>query len=180
MAAGDLLLFSRPTTLANFRADPLGTLMTALIHLTTRSRYNHAALDIGDGLMVEATNKGVAVNPIESTDEISRVEVWGEGEFGPGVACLPGYLTDLVYGGNDLEETLAVSTGMVGRRYGYINAFFCGLRSMWPGLQVKAGNTMICSELVALSLMYAGHRWDKDTALVSPGDLAEHFGVPRK
>lgn len=24
-----------------------------------------------------------------------------------------------------------------------------------------------------------GHDWQKDPALVSPGDVAEHFGVPR-
>lgn len=176
MAAGDVLLFHRPSTWANFRRDKFGTLMTALIHLTTRSKYNHAALDIGEGLMVEATSKGVAVNPIQSTDEITTITP----PAAAGVWACAFNDCALLYVGNDLEETLAVSTGMVGRRYGYINAFFCGLRSMWPGLQVKAGNTMICSELVALSLMYAGHRWDKDTALVSPGDLAEHFGVSRK
>lgn len=67
MAAGDVLLFSRRITLAAFRRDPFGTFMCALIHLTTRSRYNHAALDIGDGMMVEATSAGVAVNPIASS-----------------------------------------------------------------------------------------------------------------
>lgn len=182
MSAGDVLLFHRPTTWANFRADKLGTVMTALIHLTTRSKFNHAALDIGDGKMVEATSRGVVVSPIRSRDEITRVQLTGfdDGDFF--ICGGPTGIPDVSSGymGNDLDEALAVSTGMVGRRYGYINAFFCGLRSMWPGLQVKAGDTMICSELVALALMYAGHRWGKDTALVSPGDLAEHFGVPRK
>lgn len=160
MSAGDVLLFSRPTSLASFRKDPKGTLFTALIHLTTRSRFNHAALDIGDGMMVEATAGGVAVNPIASDDEIRQVR-------------------HTPYTGNDLEEVLAWSTARVGWRYGYVNAVICGLRSMWPGLQVKMGRTIICSELVAEALERAGHDFDKDSALVSPGDLAEHFGVPR-
>ena len=42
------------------------------------------------------------------------------------------------------------------------------------------GKTIICSELVSEALARAGHDFDKDYALVSPGDLAEHFGVGRK
>jgi uncharacterized protein YycO len=176
MAAGSVLLFSRPITWANFRRDPFGTVMCALIHLTTRSKWNHAALDIGDGLMVEATNKGVAVNPIASLDEIRTVAV-------PQKAVLSGCRVPCnnCYEGNDLEETLAWSTGRVGWKYGTLNAFWCGLRNVIPGAaHIKHGKTIICSELVAEALARAGHDFDKDYALVSPGDLAEHFGVPRK
>ena len=175
MSAGDVLLFSRKSTWANFKADKLGTVMTTLIHLTTRSRYNHAALDIGEGLMVEATSKGVAVNPIESTDEITVIPArpwrWHR--------CLSPNC-DLIYEGNDLEEVLAWNTARVGWKYGYLNAAICGLRSMWPGFQIKIGKQAICSEIVAESLERAGHDWGKDSALVSPGDVAEHFGVARK
>ena len=175
MAAGDVLLFSRKITPAAFRADPFGTLMCALIHLTTRSRYNHAALDIGDGMMVEATSKGVAVNPIRSTDEVTRIpQIDNPARCGFDFWCALGYT------GNDLEEVLAWNTARVGWKYGYLNAAICGLRSMWPGLQIKVGKQAICSEIVAESLERAGHDWGKDSALVSPGDVAEHFGVPRK
>jgi uncharacterized protein YycO len=170
MSAGDVLLFSRKTTLAAFRADPLGTTMTTLIHLTTRSRFNHAALDIGDGLMVEATAKGVSVNPIGSSDDIRGFEPFCAGDLG----CTGRY-TD-----NDLEEVLAWSTARVGNRYGYLNAFWCGLRNVFPGaVHIKHGDSLICSELVAEALQRAGHDFGKDSALVSPGDLATHFGVPR-
>ncbi len=163
MSAGDVLLFSRPITWANFRRDKFGTAMCALIHLTTRSKWNHAALDIGDGMMVEATNKGVSVNRIGSSDEIRPI------------AISKSYL------GDDLEQVLAWATGRVGWRYGFLNAFWCGLRNVFPGVaHIKHGKTIICSELVAEALARAGHDWGKDYALVSPGDLAEHFGVSRK
>ena len=177
MSAGSVLLFSRPITWANFRRDKFGTVMCALIHLTTRSKWNHAALDIGDGLMVEATNRDVVVSPIASADEIRVV---GFVPDLPVPLCgKPNHLN--AYHGNDLEETLAWSTGRVGWKYGYGNAFWCGLRNLFPGLaHIKHGKTIICSELVADALQRAGHDWQKDPALVSPGDLAEHFGVPRR
>jgi hypothetical protein len=176
VSAGDVLLFSRPITWANFRRDKFGTVMCALIHLTTRSKWNHAALDIGDGMMVEATSGGVRVNPLRSSDEIYPVRLsafeWG-GRCDP-PACL------VTYVGNDLEEVLAWSTGRVGWRYGNLNAFWCGLRNLFPGVaHVKHGRTIICSELVSEALARAGHDFQKDYALVSPGDLAEHFGVER-
>lgn len=177
MSAGDILLFHRPTTLGGIARDPMGGVMCALIHLTTRSRWNHAALDIGDDKMVEATSKGVTVSPIASSDEIRRVRAFID--FNPDVACHPGTFTDNQYVGNDLEDVLAWSTGRVGWRYGYLNAFMCGLRSLIPGLQLKRGKTIICSELVAEALERAGHDFGKDSALVSPGDLASHFGVGR-
>ena len=172
MAAGDVLLFSRKITPAAFKRDPMGTLMCALIHLTTRSRFNHAALDIGDGMMVEATNKGVAVNPIRSSDEVVSVG----GRFCDGLSQCLGR-----YEGNDREDVLAWATGRVGWRYGFGNAFWCGLRTVFPGVaHIKHGRSIICSELVSEALARAGHDWQKDYALVSPGDVAEHFGVPRK
>ena len=179
MAAGDVLLMSRKIDRHNFRRDPFGTLMCALIHLTTRSKWNHAALDIGDGMMVEATNKGVSVNPIRSSDEIRRVAritlhlptPW---------KCIPGDLVDLSYWGDDLEQVLAWSTGRVGWKYGYVTAALCGLRNMFPGWSIVQDKAVICSQLVSEALERAGHDFSKGTEKVSPGDLAEHFGVPRK
>ena len=178
MAAGDVLLFSRPITWANFRRDPFGTFMCWLIHRTTRSRFNHAALDLGEGLMVEATSSGVRVNPIRSSDEITVVP---HAVFsGRPWACKPGDKDDNCYGGDDKEQVLAWATGRVGWRYGFGNAFWCGLRTVFPGVaHIKHGRSIICSELVSEALARAGHDWDRDYALVSPGDVAEHFGVPR-
>lgn len=168
MSAGDILLFHRPSTREAVRNDPLGTFFTSIIHLTTHSKFNHAALDIGDGLMVEAVSTGVRVNPVRSTDEITVAANICD------LDKIDGYYD------NDLEEVLAWATGRVGLRYGYLNAFWCGLRNVFPGLQVKQASAIICSELVAEALERSGHDFKKDSALVSPGDLAEHFGVPRR
>jgi hypothetical protein len=173
VSAGDVILFHRKTF------SP----MTALIHLTTRSKWNHAALDIGDGMMVEATSSGVRVNPIASEDEIVKVGLplvvanLPADEVAEMDKCPCGLWG---YAGHDLEEVLAWSTGRVGWKYGTLNAFWSGLRHLLPGMaHIKHGKTIICSELVAEALARAGHDWGKDYALVSPGDLAEHFGVPR-
>lgn len=177
MSAGDVLLFHRPTNWANFRASKVGTIFTALIHLTTRSRWNHASLDIGDGMMVEAVSGGVKVNPIRSSDEITRIPTIAPRILGctwtPPVPCFD------TYHGNDLEEVLAWATGRVGWRYGYATAALCGLRNMFPGFSIVQDRAVICSQLVSESLERAGHDFGKSTEKVSPGDLAEHFGVPR-
>ena len=186
MSAGEILLFHRPITWANFRRDKFGTVMCALIHLTTRSRYNHAALSIGRDengveLMVEATNRGVVVSPVESADEITVIPMRFQANAalceGPhGLPVVARY-----WGPKTLEQVLAWATARVGWRYGYGNAFWCGLRNMFPGIaHVKHGKSLICSEAVAEALERAGHDFGKDSALVSPGDLAEHFGVARK
>ena len=181
MSAGDVLLFSRPITWANFRKDKFGTLMCALIHLTTRSKWNHAAIGLDSEQMIEATNRGVVVSSIRSSDEIRVIPAREPLMTFGCVLSPPKRDCPNQFYGNDKEEALAVAAAAVGTKYGYFNAFWCGLRNLIPGAaHIKTGKTIICSELVALALMYAGHRWDKDTALVSPGDLAEHFGVARR
>lgn len=163
--AGDVLVFHTPTPLRDMWRP--SHWLPFLIHLTTRSRWNHAALVIGPDaraiqLMVEATARGVEVNRVDSrADEMRSVR--------------------LHYHHNDQDDVLAYATGRVGTKYGFFNAFFCGLRHVFSGaVQIKIGNQVICSELVAESLERAAFNWGKDSALVSPGDLAEHLGLPRR
>ncbi len=162
---GDVLIFHTPTPLRQIWRFSLW--LPLLIHLATRSRWNHAALAIGNSpaghaLMVEATARGVAVNRVDSrNDEMRPIR--------------------LRYDGNDRTEVLAFAAGRVGLRYGWFTAFFCGFRHVFPGAaQIKFGNQVICSELVAESLERAGYDWRKDTALVSPGDVAEQLGIARQ
>lgn len=161
MKAGDVLLFHRPTSWGTLRADFVGTLFTAAIHFCTRSRWNHAAMAISPTEYVEATGAGVVVTEWgRTTDEVTVCPVW---------------YTDP----DDLMDTLGWATARVGTKYGYLNAVVCGLRNMLPGLQIKDGGTVICSELVAEALRQSGRYLGKDAALVSPGDLADYFHVPR-
>lgn len=161
---GDVVLYHRPSSWANFRRDPLGTIMTALIHFTTRSKWNHASLAVEGGLVIEATSKGVVATPLEDTLDETLV--------------VPVTYTDL----DDLHDALDYARRQVGTEYGELNAFWCGLRNLFPGrLQVSWGNTIICSELVAEALVRAGDdRIVKDPGLYSPGDIADALGAPRR
>jgi uncharacterized protein YycO len=164
MKAGDVLLFHRPMSWANVKRDPLGTLLTSLIHLSTRSKWNHAAILIRPTEYAEATSEGVLVTPMgRSTDEVMAVRVDYDDE-------------------EDQFTALAWASARVGARYGYFDAFMCGLNSVFVGLGlvIKRTDAVICSELVAECLTRAGdERITKDPALVSPGDLAEALGVAR-
>jgi uncharacterized protein YycO len=165
MAAGDVLLFSRSVNLRNLRKDPFGTFMCALIHLTTRSKWNHAALILDEKLnYAEATSEGVVVSAYgSSSDEVVKIPVRYDDDEDRFTAC-------------------NWAAARVGTRYGFGQAFMCGTNNLLVGLGlvIKRTDAVICSELVGESLWRAGHpAITKDPALVSPGDLATAFGVER-
>ena len=164
MSAGDVLLFHRPTTWANFRADKFGTVMTTLIHLTTRSKWNHAAILLDSDTYAEATDKGVVLSELgSSSDEVLQIPVTYDDEEDRFTAC-------------------NWAAARVGTRYGFWQAFMCGANNLLVGLGlvIKRTDAVICSELCSEALWRAGHpKITKDPALISPGDLAEALGVPR-
>lgn len=155
--AGDVVLFHNP----HFN------LMTTLIHLTTGSKWNHAALvtevDLHDIQIIEATDKGVSYAYLSGKhDELIVIPVaYGDDE--------------------DRLNALAWAVARAGVRYGYWNAFMCGANNVLAGLHlaIKKTDAIICSELVAESLSHAGFDMGKDSSQVSPGDLATYFGVER-
>lgn len=150
---GDVVLFHNP----HFN------IMTALIHATTKSMWNHAALMVDHDLLVEATANGVTHARLsEKTDELLVIPVPYDDE-------------------EDRLSAIAWAEARAGVRYGYLNAFICGLNNVFVGLGfvVKRTDAIICSELVAEALEHAGADFGKDSCQVSPGDLATYFGVPR-
>jgi uncharacterized protein YycO len=150
---GDVVLFHNP----HFN------IMTALIHLTTRSQWNHAALVVGPDEIIEATDKGVQRAKLSSkTDNLLVIGVEYTDE-------------------DDRFDAVAWASARAGVRYGYFNAFMCGVNNVLAGLHlaIKKTDAIICSELVAESLVHAGFDFDKDCSQVSPGDLATYFGFPR-
>lgn len=163
---GDVLLFHTQVTWRTVWMPSL--FFVWLIHVFTRSRWNHTALALGPDpstcvqMMVEATaSGGVQVNPVRSRNDELRI-------------------VRMSYQGNDREEVLAYAQRRAGERYGFLTAFMIGLRHVFPGaLILKLGDQVICSELVAEALERAGFDWGKDAAAVSPGDIAEQLGVPR-
>lgn len=163
MKPGDVLLFHRPTTWENFRKDPKGTLFTALIHWSTKSRWNHAAIAISDTEYAEATAGGVCITRFGSSlDEVKVVPV-------------------AFVDSEDQMDAISWAIARTGVRYGYLNAILCGVNNVLVGLGlvVKKTDSIICSELVAEALERAGFDFEKDSALVSPGDLATFFKEER-
>ncbi len=154
---GDVVLFHRRTF------NPF----TAMIHLTTGSKWNHAALvvEVDPTDITEATGRGVVRSRLRKTkeDEVLVIHVpYDDGE--------------------DRLTAVAWAVAREGRRYGYLNAFMCGANNVLAGLNlaIKKTDSIICSELVAEALERAGHDFGKDSSQVSPGDLATYFGEPRK
>jgi uncharacterized protein YycO len=149
--------------------------MQNVIHLTTRSRYNHAALVMevhpaeqgweGDASIVEATGRGVSKAFVaEKTDSILT------------------YISVPFSDEEDRMSALAWASARVGERYGYLNAVMCGVNNALAGLHlaIKKTDSIICSELVAEALNHAGFDFfRRDSSQISPGDLASFFGYPR-
>ena len=164
MRPGDLLLFHRSINKANWKADPKGTFFCWLIHLTTRSRWNHAAIAVTPNAYVEATAAGV-LRTLTGTnsDDVMTVPVT--------------YKDDM----DDRNAAVAWALSREGERYGYLNAILCGVNNVLVGLHlvIKNDRSLICSELVAEAMERGNIDFGKDSALVSPGDLATHFGVTR-
>jgi len=156
----------RPGDIVLYRRESFN-IMTWLIHLTTGSQWNHASIIVegfGPGMVVaEATAKGVVESPLYSTkDTIRIIQVEYDDE-------------------DDRLTAIAWARARTGVRYGYLNAFMCGLNNVLAGLNlaIKRTDSIICSELVAESLERAGFDFGKDSSQVSPGDLATYFGVNR-
>lgn len=161
-----ILRLPRPGDIVLYHSESFN-FMTWMIHLTTRSQWNHASI-IVDGfgpqlVVAEATDKGVVESKLYSTKDVIRV----------------------IYVEYDDEDdrltAVAWARARTGVRYGYFNAFMCGLNNVLVGLKlaIKKTDAIICSELVAESLERAGFDFGKDSSQVSPGDLATHFRVPR-
>lgn len=169
MRPGDVLLFHRPISWAGLRSDPKGTLMCALIQLATRSRYNHAAIAIGD------PSASVTTSYAEATAAGVMVSTWGSSSDEVLVVGLD-YADE-----DDRANAVAWATARAGVPYGYLNAVVCGLNNLLVGFGfvIKRTDAIICSELVAEALERAGFDFGKDSALVSPGDLATWIGVHR-
>lgn len=147
--------------------NPKFNIMTFLIQLTTRSQWNHAALitevDQGGVIVTEATSAGVVRARLTDKSDVL-------------------YVIDVDYSDEDDRfDAVAWAKAREGTRYGYFNAFMCGLNNVLAGLNlaIKRTDAIICSELVAESLEKAGFWFGKDTSQVSPGDLASYFGEPR-
>ena len=135
-----------------------------LIRIGTTSRWNHAFIYIGGGVLVEARPTGVTLN---------RVDQYTAYAFNQH--------EDITQ--EQRDHIVDHAMAQVGKPYGFIDITVIFLRifglkipnlKIWNKLSKKKG--FICSELVAESYRKAGFVLiNKPDGIVTPGDLAERL-----
>ena len=136
-----------------------------LIRVGTLSRWNHAVIYLGDGLVIESTPFGVVISKASKYEKIA----WNQHEI----------LTAS-------QRTLIVEEAkrQIDRGYGFLDIANLTLRIL--GLRILANTSLlnkmaerygvICSELVALAYDAAKIvLCNKPANIVTPGDLAERL-----
>lgn len=132
-----------------------------LIQIGTRSRWNHAAIDVGNGQLVEANPNGVQRKPVTEygTDQYvtSRLE-----------------LTD-----SQRDDIVAYAVRAIGTPYGWVDIVALalvavGIRPGWLDRYAARTDRLVCSQLVAYAYAAAGCPVSSaDPWTVTPGDLAD-------
>lgn len=129
------------------------------LHSSTKaSHWNHVGIIINaQGDMIEALARGVRIGNISSYPDNAVVSP--------------------KLGIQDTKQALKFASSVVGIGYGYITVLSIFLDLLMPWfLHFKAGDTLICSELVARALEHGGWISPKlDTSHVMPSDLAGWF-----
>lgn len=134
-----------------------------LIQLGTISRWNHAFIYLGDGVIAEATpSKGIIISPVTKYNKIA----WNQHQE----------LTD-----DQRSQIVNKANALLGTTYGFLDILIIGLRIL--GLKFLGGKLLeklsmrqgiICSEYVAICYQNTGiNLVNKPEYLVTPGDLAE-------
>ena len=136
-----------------------------LIRLGTTSRWNHAFIYIGDGVIVEANPTGVTLSPVKKYPQIA----WNHRDTIPA---------------KTREQLVDLALAEVGKPYAFLDIAILLLRIMglrftkpnkfWKKLAIQNG--WFCSELVSYCYRSAGLTLiNKKDDLVVPGDLAERL-----
>ena len=151
---GDILLFHRPRF----------SLFTWLVELLNHSRWHHAALALPGGWMVEASSRGVRRTFISASPDL--------------VAVVPFEYRDAA----QRDYMLAFARGRIGRPYGPIGALLWRINAILIdlGISILRGDRVLPGQLVAEALARTRRVIGPDPARVSPGDIAEMLGLPRR
>ena len=131
------------------------------IQYGTRSRWNHAAIALGDGFIVEAVPSGIRRTALADYDH--REYVVGRR-----------HLTSW-----QRSKVCAYATSRIGAGYGWLDIaalalVALGIRPAWLDNFAANDDRLVCSQLVAYAYAAAGERLtDDDAWTVTPGDLAD-------
>lgn len=139
-----------------------------MIRLFTRSRWNHAGVNLGDGVTVEAQPRGVAVDHVH----VGQVNL----------NVLAQKIVELAPDGMDrLDRIAAEAHALVGKPYNFLAIAAIALSTLDLDLKLldqyaNSDGGDICSQLADVACMSAGVHLFNDgrlPAMVNPGDLEE-------
>jgi cell wall-associated NlpC family hydrolase len=130
------------------------------------AQYNHVALYVGDGMIVEALTSGVCLSKVTkyTTDQVRHVSA---------KPVAPPWAAEAMR-----VNAAAFAKSCVGESYGWVTIAAIALKALTKGrLQIGVQGTSICSGLVARSLERLGYDFQPyDPAELTPAYLAKFAG----
>jgi uncharacterized protein YycO len=145
----------------NFIVTHTSSFLDTLIHIFTGSRWNHAALVVSaNGNLIELESSGIRKNTLKA---------YSSTQF---------HLVDVELSKEDRKQVVTYAKYMLKKHasYGFLTVASIAFKIVTHSrFVIKLDGTLICSEFVAKSLAEGGIIWDKDTSLISPGDLYNKF-----
>lgn len=134
-----------------------------LIQLGNWSKWNHAGIYLGDGIIIEARPTGVSLSNINKYT--NRPIIWSTGVDAPFTEA-------------ETEELRSFALHFVGYKYGVWSIIALGFKclgiSLFPAIErAEKEDSVICSQLVAWVWSHMHRKVShKQHALVRPKDLA--------
>jgi uncharacterized protein YycO len=134
------------------------------IQVGTRSRWNHAAIYVGDGNVVEANPGGVRVTALNTYPRDEYI------------------VSDLALSSWQRAKIVKYARSELGTPYGWLDILALALVNLgfgkpggWIVNRAKRDDRLVCSQLVANAYVLAGIAIGPDAWAVSPGDIAEYL-----
>lgn len=130
---------------------------------TNEWRYNHAAVYIGGGRIIEANPAGVQDMPLSEYDPKDYVVVGAVG---------------------DREAIVAKAKELVGTGYGWLDIvsillYILGFKPEWADRINRRMSTLVCSQVAAIAATAGGDDRFPDPYLTVPAQIAV-FGLPER
>jgi uncharacterized protein YycO len=124
--------------------------------------WNHAALVVYGGNVIEALTHGVTMNKLSKYSDVEYTVVHIEASA------------------EDRVQVCNFAQSCLGDRYGFLTIASLAVWTLFGGnIELSLDGTEICSGLVAQAVVRAGYIFKRDPSHMTPADLAEHFGVRR-